>query len=34
MATEIATPIASAACRIMLITPEPVAKEDGGSKPR
>ncbi len=31
MATEIATPIASTACRIMLMTPEPVANEDGGS---
>ena len=31
MATNIATPIASAAWRIMLMTPEPVANEDGGS---
>src|SRR5882672_4854848 len=30
-ATKIATPTASDACRIMLITPEPVANEDGGS---
>src|SRR5271168_1082614 len=31
MATKIATPTASAACRIMLMTPEPVANEDDGS---
>src|ERR1700759_1445896 len=31
MATNIATPTAIAAWRIMLITPEPVANEDGGS---
>ena len=31
MATKIATPTASAACRIMLMTPEPVANDDGGS---
>jgi len=30
-ATKIETPTASDACRIMLITPEPVANEDGGS---
>jgi len=29
-ATKIATPIASAAWRIMLMTPDPVAKDDGG----
>src|SRR5258708_40117734 len=28
MATKIATPMASAACRIILITPEPVANDD------
>src|SRR6185437_791367 len=33
MATNIATPTASAACRIMLMTPEPVANADGGNPP-
>src|SRR5258708_27992660 len=33
MATNIATPTARDACRIMLTTPEPVANEDGGKAP-
>src|SRR6476661_63769 len=32
-ATSIATPIAMPVWRIMFTTPEPVAKEDGGSDP-
>src|SRR5258705_2272843 len=33
IATNIATPTARDACRIMLTTPEPVANEDGGKAP-